>query len=290
LPTRLENRQDGSREGATNAKKPGNIFAYFAVLCEKTFVDNLRALDTTPDWAIIVVWRLRGMLRMKQERVAGHEGLDDPEVASAFDRIAAMPQMRLLRRFVARSARRMQPHGQAVDLGCGPGHLVVELARMAPGLHVTGVDLSDEMLARAEACARQSGLQERISFRKGDAAQIPFPDRSLDLAVSTLSLHHWSEPVAVLDEIERVLRPGGAFLVFDLRRDVAAPLYLLLWFVTHCVVPPALRRVDEPLGSRNAAYTPHEAAKLARQSRLSRWQVTSGPLWLTIESKEEMLC
>jgi ubiquinone/menaquinone biosynthesis C-methylase UbiE len=182
----------------------------------------------------------------------------------------------------------MKPHGQAMDLGCGPGHLVVELARMAPGLHVTGVDLSDEMLAQAEACARQSGLRERVAFRKGDAAQIPFPDHSLDLVVSTLSLHHWSEPVVVLDEIERVLRPDGAFLVFDLRRDVAAPFYLLLWFVTYCVVPPAQRRVNEPMSSRNAAYTPQEAAELARRSRLSGWRVTRGPVWLTIESKEEM--
>jgi ubiquinone/menaquinone biosynthesis C-methylase UbiE len=124
---------------------------------------------------------------------------------------------------------------------------------------------------------------DRISFRKGDAVQIPFPDASLDLVTSTLSLHHWSEPIAVLDELARVLRPGGAFLILDLRRDLAAPFYLLLWFATRCVVPRALRRVHEPLGSRNAAFTPGEAADLARQSRLRGWRVTRGPLWLTIE-------
>ena len=53
----------------------------------------------------------------------------------------------------------------------------------------------------------------------------------------------------------------------------------LLWF--GIVVPAALRRVNEPLGSRNAAYTPGEAARLAEQSRLSGWRVTRGPLWLT---------
>ncbi len=221
--------------------------------------------------------------RRARERVISHEGLDDPEVAQAFNWVATLPQMRLLRWFVARRAVAMKPAGQAADLGSGPGHLVIQLARAAPALQVTGIDLSDEMLVEAERYARCSGLQDRIAFRKGDVAQIPLPAGSLDLVVSTLSLHHWSDPVGALDEIARVLRPGGAFLVFDLRRDMSAPFYLLLWFATRCVVPRALRRVNEPLGSRNAAFTPQEAAYLARQSRLSGWRVTRGPLWLIIE-------
>jgi ubiquinone/menaquinone biosynthesis C-methylase UbiE len=148
---------------------------------------------------------------------------------------------------------------------------------------VTGIDLSEEMLAQGRDNARRAGVTNRVSFRRRDAQQIPFPDASLDLVVSTLSLHHWSDPVAALDEIGRVLRPGGSFLIFDLRRDMAAPAWLLLWFVTHAVAPAALRRVNEPLGSRDAAYTPQEAARLAEQSHLSNWRVTRGPLWLTIE-------
>jgi len=226
--------------------------------------------------------------RRPRERIPSRESLDDPGVARAYGWVAMSPPMRLLRWFVARRAAGMTRRGEAADLGCGPGHLVIELARRSPGLHVTGIDLSDEMLAQGQDNARRTGVAERVSFRQGDARQIPFPDASLDLVVSTLSLHHWSDPVAVLDEIARVLRPGGSFLVFDLRRDMAAPFWLLLWFVTHVVVPAALRRVNEPLSSRNAAYTPQEAARLAAeslaaQSRLSGWCVTHGPVWLTIE-------
>lgn len=231
--------------------------------------------------AVLAGWQV--YRRRPLARIVSHEGLDDPEVAYAFKRVASMPQMRLLRWFVARRAIGLMPQGRAVDLGCGPGHLVVRLAQMAPLLQVTGLDLSDEMLSEAEDLASRSGAGDRISFREGDAAQIPFPDASLDLVVSTLSLHHWSEPVAVLDEIARVLRPGGAFLILDLRRDLAAPLYLLLWFATHLVVPRALRQVNEPLGSRNASFTAGEAADLASRSRLSGWEVAHSPLWLTIE-------
>ncbi len=238
---------------------------------------------------IAAAWRLYSS--RSRERIPSHESVDDPKVARAFNWVATMPQMRLLRWFVARRAANMTQRGEAVDLGCGPGHLVIELARQAPDLHVMGIDLSDEMLARAEGYAQRSGVGDRVSFRKGDAQHIPLPDSSLDLVVSTLSLHHWSDPVAVLDEVARVLRgpgdaegrPGGSFLVFDLRRDVAAPFWLMLWFVTHFIVPAALRRVNEPLSSRNAAYAPQEAAQLAKQSQLNGWRITRGPLWLTIE-------
>ena len=255
--------------------------------------------------AILITAGWRQYSRRPRERVPSHdEGLDDPAVALAFNKIAALPHMRLLRWFVARRAAQMTQRGQAVDLGCGPGHLVIELARQAPGLQVTGIDLSDEMLERAEELAARSGVAGRqtipqglhaprggtepaagrVSFQKGDVLQILFPDNSLDLVVSTLSLHHWSRPAAVLDEIARVLRPGGSFLIFDLRRDMAMPFWLLMWFVTNLIVPSALRRVNEPLGSRDAAYTPQEAEALAEQSQLDNWRVVAGPLWLIMES------
>ena len=218
-----------------------------------------------------------------RDRVSGTEGLEAPEIADGFNRVALMPQMRLLRRFVARRAVGLAPTGEAVDLGCGPGLLAVELALRAPRLHVTGIDLSDEMLAQAEEHALTSQVAERVVFRRGDVRQLPFAEGSLDLAVSTLSLHHWEEPVAVLDEVARVLPPGGGFFIFDLRRDMLAPFWLLLWCVTRWAVPAALRRVNEPLSSRDAAYSVSEAVRLAEQSRLTGWSVTAGPFWLTIE-------
>lgn len=223
--------------------------------------------------------------RRARERIVSHAGLDDVRVARAFNRVARMPQMRWLRHWVARRAVGMVSHGEAIDLGCGPGYLVADLARLAPRLRITGVDLSEEMLREAEAFARSAGLAGRATFKLGDVNRIPFPDRSLDLVVSTLSLHHWSDPVLVLNEVARVIRPGGAGLIFDLRRDMAAPLYVLLWAVTRAVVPRALRRANEPLGSRNASYTPQEVAELARASDLSGWRVNSNPLWLTLEGR-----
>lgn len=218
-------------------------------------------------------------------RTPSPEGIEDPGVAEAFGRITQMPQMRLLRWLVARRALRLCAAGQAADLGCGAGQLAVELAQAAPELHVTGVDLSNLLLGQALRRAAAAGLTHRVDFRTGDVERTPFADASLDLVVSTLSLHHWADPTAILNEVARILRPGGAFVIFDLRRDMAPPLYVGLWLVTRYVVPRALRRAQEPLGSRNAAYTPEEAAGLAQASRLTGWRVARGPFWLSIEGK-----
>ncbi|MGD2078141.1 MAG: methyltransferase domain-containing protein [Chloroflexota bacterium] len=218
-------------------------------------------------------------------RIAGHEEIEDPVVAQSFARIASWPQMQLLRRIVIGRAMALTGEGLAADIGCGPGHLVIELAQRAPGLHLTGVDLADGMLAQATANARQAGLAGQVDFRKGDARRLPFEDGSLDLVLSTLSLHHWRQPLAVMDEIARVLRPGGAYLIFDLRRDIVPPAYTFLWFATRVVVPGSLRQINEPLASCHAAYNLAEAAELARNSSLTGWRVSPGPLWMFIEGR-----
>ena len=226
-------------------------------------------------------WRLYG--RRSTERLPSQEGIDDPAAARAYGRIMRLPHVALLRSFVARRATNLVGAGAAADLGCGPGYLAVELAHRAPGLHVTGVDLSDAMLTQAIANARLAGVAHQTDFRTADAAALPFPDASLDLVVSTLSLHHWDDPVPIVNEVARVLRPGGAFLLFDLRRDLGPAPWLLFWFATHVVVPQALRHIGEPLGSRNAAYTPDEVAGLLQTTRLTGWRVARGPFWLSIE-------
>jgi ubiquinone/menaquinone biosynthesis C-methylase UbiE len=243
----------------------------------------LLAGGLTTAFLLASAWRLYS--QRSRERIPGFEELEDPEIAQAFNRVASMPQMRLLRRYVARRARALAPgQGQAVDLGCGPGHLVFELARQAPELRITGLDLSAEMLAEARRRSWSVGPGDRVSFELGDVERIPFDDNSLDLVVSTLSLHHWPEPIAVFDEIDRVLQPDGVFLIFDLRRDLGASIWLFFWLITHFVVPAPLRKANEPMGSRDAAYTPPEAVDLLSQSQLKNWRVTTGPAWLIAES------
>jgi ubiquinone/menaquinone biosynthesis C-methylase UbiE len=123
---------------------------------------------------------------------------------------------------IARNVAAAAPaRGRVLDVGCGPGHLSIRLAR-DHGLEVTGLDLDRAMIERARANADRSRADrgDGPSFLVGDVAALPFPPASFDVVVSTMSLHHWDEPLAGLTEIARVLRPGGRALIWDLRRGL----------------------------------------------------------------------
>jgi SAM-dependent methyltransferase len=151
---------------------------------------------------------------------------------------------------IAAGVAAVAPAGaQVLEVGCGPGHLSIRLARH--GFDVTGLDLDPAMIARAQANADRldNGDQRRPSFVVGDVATLAFPDGSFDLVVSTLSMHHWADPTAGLAEIGRVLRPGARALIWDLRPGVRPHLF----GPRHAQLPdPADHTHGSPLRVENA--------------------------------------
>lgn len=105
--------------------------------------------------------------------------------------------------------------GRVLDIGTGPGRLPALIASRNKYVHVTGMDLSPDMVKMAGRKAKELGL-ENLDFKVGNARDLPFDDREFDLAISTLSFHHWKEPERALNEIYRVLREGGEAWIFDM--------------------------------------------------------------------------
>ena len=141
--------------------------------------------------------------------------------AGVYDTLSRLLLGPLVKRIAADVAAVTSAGARVLEVGCGPGHLSLRLARHH-AFEVTGLDLDPAMIARARANTDRApnGEGRRPSFLTGDVAALAFPDRSFDLVVSTLSMHHWADPAAGLAEIGRVLRPGGRALIWDFRPGV----------------------------------------------------------------------
>jgi ArsR family transcriptional regulator len=106
------------------------------------------------------------------------------------------------------------PPLEVADLGCGEGYLTVETARWAR--HVTAVDRSSGVLARAKALAGRKKLSN-ITWKKGELEDLPIETGTIDVALLSQALHHATDPAGALAEAARVLKPGGRLLILDLR-------------------------------------------------------------------------
>ncbi|MCK4350785.1 MAG: class I SAM-dependent methyltransferase [Candidatus Krumholzibacteria bacterium] len=227
-----------------------------------------------------------GLSRVELLRSPSFEGIEDLEIARAYDRISRWPQFRLLRRMFARKLADYRPAGILADIGCGPGYLTTLIARNHRHLQVVGIDTADEMIKVADLNASNLGLSDRVEFRRGDAGSLPIPDGTFGFAVSTFSLHHWSDPSRCLDEIHRTLKAGGQLLLLDLRRDSRRFFFWLLSFAQRVVVPAGIRRINEPLGSLQASYTLTELEDLLAESLFQEHKIEGGTGWVFVWARK----
>ncbi|HEY2993761.1 MAG TPA: methyltransferase domain-containing protein [Methylomirabilota bacterium] len=112
----------------------------------------------------------------------------------------------------------LAPHLRAgmrlLDCGCGPGSITVDLAQaVAPG-DTIGIDLREDALAQARALARERRIAN-VAFQAASVYHLPFPDGSFDAAFACAVLQHLAAPLVALQEIRRVLKPGGVIGVAD---------------------------------------------------------------------------
>ncbi len=115
-----------------------------------------------------------------------------------------------------------QGSGKAIDIGTGAGALAIKLAMKFPEIEVIGIDNWgigwNYSQKQCESNAKLAGVHDRVKFIKASAESIPFENEEFDLVVSNFVLHevrNVKNKVLLIQEIIRILKPGGKFLIQD---------------------------------------------------------------------------
>jgi demethylmenaquinone methyltransferase / 2-methoxy-6-polyprenyl-1,4-benzoquinol methylase len=164
-------------------------------------------------------------------------------IAPYYDATNRILSLGLDRLWRVQAVRRLAPGvgRRYLDVGCGTGDMAMEILRQSRGSTVTGIDRSEAMLALGRRKAAARGYDRSIDLLTGDALSLAFDDEMFDGSITAFCIRNVTKRQAALEEIYRVLRPGGMLVILELTQPVGImrPLFALY----SDVVIPAVTRV-----------------------------------------------
>jgi ubiquinone/menaquinone biosynthesis C-methylase UbiE len=203
------------------------------------------------------------------------EPIEEMDAVVQYDKGAKCYMMPEYKYFMWKIFRKGIRKGRVLDIGTGSGLLAIELAKSKYGKHfdIYALDISQDMLNRAVANAKEAGVDSRIKLIHGTAASLPFPDDYFDLVMSYASLHHWFDPVTVFKEAERVTRENGTIIIRDNKRVYQNPFWrCFIWFIS--LFMNKRHRENWPKAIM-ASYTVPEIKAVLNRAGLGNWKVGS---------------
>jgi demethylmenaquinone methyltransferase/2-methoxy-6-polyprenyl-1,4-benzoquinol methylase len=197
----------------------------------------------------------------KQESVTPYgEGSKQEQIRRMFDKIApsydrlnhalSLGIDRRWRRTAVDALGKHQPQ-QILDIATGTGDFALLLAKRIKPQHIVGADISEGMMAVGREKVKEEGLQNVISFQYEDCMQLSFPDGSFDAVTSSYGVRNFQNLDKGLQEMQRVLRPGGHLLIVELTPPPSFPMKQLFWLYAHVVMPLLGRLISHD----DSAYT-----------------------------------
>jgi len=196
-------------------------------------------------------------------------------VAGVYDLMNTAMTAGLHHRWRARAADRaeLRPGDAALDACCGTGDLALELARrVGPEGTVVGCDFSEPMLELAREKAARLRL-EQVRFEWADALRLPYPNESFDAATVGFGARNLADLERGLEELVRVLRPGGRLVILEITQPRRAPLssFYSLWFDR---IVPLLGTIA---GDRDAySYLPRSVKRFPSPEGLATLMAAAG--------------
>lgn len=136
-------------------------------------------------------------------------------IAGTYDRLNHLLSLNTDRRWRRRAVRRLTPCEKVLDVASGTADLAIEMVRQDKARHVTGIDISEEMLRIGDEKVRKADLASRITLQQGSALEIPYPTGHFDTVTCAYGIRNFSDLNLGLQEMQRVLRTDGQLLILE---------------------------------------------------------------------------
>ncbi len=184
-----------------------------------------------------------------------------------------------------RLSRETPENSRILEVAPGPGYLSIELAKRSR-YEIVGLDISKSFVRIARENARKESVN--VDFQHGNASAMLFGDNSFDLVVCRAAFKNFTQPVEALDEMFRVLKPGGRAIVMDLRKDVSSEEIaayaekLEMGWLNSILTKLIFRFMLIP-----RAYTTDQFRKMATSSKFEKCKITGLRPVAKLSSKSE---
>lgn len=173
--------------------------------------------------------------------------------------------------YAADVAEHITDGAAVLEVAPGPGYLSIELAKLG-NYDITGMDISQDFVEIARRNAVEEGVN--VEFRQGNAADIPFPDEHFDYIVCTAAFKNFKDPVKALNEMYRVLKPGGTIMIGDMNREATdADIHQLTKEMGVKGMEALFMKGTFKYFLRKGAYTKDEIVDLISQTKCTDYQI-----------------
>lgn len=137
------------------------------------------------------------------------------KTAEWYDKNSRKSRLAEMSRYADLVEGRTNQGAAVLEVAPGPGYLSIELARR--GFTVTGVEISQDFVEIEKRNAKEAGVC--VDFRQGNASALPLADNAYDSVVCSAAFKNFKEPLIALNEMHRVLKPGGTALILDMNHE-----------------------------------------------------------------------
>ena len=160
-------------------------------------------------------------------------------IASTYDTLNHRLSWNIDRYWRKKAIRRLAAYApkKILDIATGTGDFAIQACQQLPEVQITAVDISEGMMQVGRQKVKEKGLQQHIQFEREDCTALSYPDNTFDAITTAFGIRNFASLDKGLEEMCRVLRPGGQLCILELTQPMSFPMRQLFHIYSHTVLP-----------------------------------------------------